>query len=263
VTWALEAGGRLGVGDDPVYVKTTCFEKFPFPAATDPQKARIRDLAEAMDAHRKARLAEHPDLTLTGLYNALERCRGGSRTALTDKERVIHEKGLVSVLKSLHDDLDAAVFEAYGWPADLTDEQILERLVALNAERAREEAGGLIRWLRPEFQTRSVGAIHELPQRSAPVAVEQTDLLPAAPPPSLPLGGGRGEAWPASLPERLAAVRARVASEPRAWSLEDVRASFKGAQARAVGPVLDSLTFLGHLMRIETAEGARWRVAGA
>jgi hypothetical protein len=71
---------------------------------------------------------------------------------LSDKEKVIHEQGFVSVLRQLHDDLDAAVFDAYGWPATLTDNKILERLVALNAERAAEEATGLIRWLRPEFQ---------------------------------------------------------------------------------------------------------------
>ena len=40
VTWALAAGSWLGVGNDPVYVKTACFEKFPFPAATDAQQAR-------------------------------------------------------------------------------------------------------------------------------------------------------------------------------------------------------------------------------
>ena len=34
---------------------------------------------------------------------------------MTAKEKVIHEQGLVSVLKQLHDDLDAEVFEAYGW----------------------------------------------------------------------------------------------------------------------------------------------------
>ncbi|TAL84233.1 MAG: hypothetical protein EPN74_11755 [Rhodanobacter sp.] len=32
------------------------------------------------------------------------------------------------------------------------DETILERLVALNAERAAKEARGVVRWLRPEFQ---------------------------------------------------------------------------------------------------------------
>ena len=39
-----------------------------------------------------------------------------------------------------HKKLDAAVAAAYGWPADLTDEQILERLLALNLERAAERA---------------------------------------------------------------------------------------------------------------------------
>ncbi len=39
-----------------------------------------------------------------------------------------------------HKKLDAAVAAAYGWPADLTDEQILDRLLALNLERAAEEA---------------------------------------------------------------------------------------------------------------------------
>jgi hypothetical protein len=39
-----------------------------------------------------------------------------------------------------HKRLDAAVAGAYGWPADLTDEQILEKLLALNLERAVEES---------------------------------------------------------------------------------------------------------------------------
>ena len=39
-----------------------------------------------------------------------------------------------------HKKLDAAVAAAYGWPADLTDEQILEKLLALNLERAAAEA---------------------------------------------------------------------------------------------------------------------------
>jgi hypothetical protein len=40
-----------------------------------------------------------------------------------------------------HRKLDEAVFDAYGWPADLGDEEILERLLALNLERAAKEAG--------------------------------------------------------------------------------------------------------------------------
>lgn len=37
-----------------------------------------------------------------------------------------------------HRRLDEAVAAAYGWPADLTDDEILERLLALNLERAAE-----------------------------------------------------------------------------------------------------------------------------
>lgn len=59
---------------------------------------------------------------------------------------------MVSILKQLHDELDVAVFAAYGWPQDLDDEEILQRLVDLNRERAEEEARGVVRWLRPEFQ---------------------------------------------------------------------------------------------------------------
>ena len=68
---------------------------------------------------------------MTGMYNVLEKLRAGE--PLTDKEKTIHEQGLVSVLKQIDDDLDAAVFEAYGLPVTLTDKEILERLVALSS----------------------------------------------------------------------------------------------------------------------------------
>jgi hypothetical protein len=73
-----------------------------------------------------------------------QRFRAGA--PLHAKEQLIHEHGLVSVLRQIHDDLDAAVAEAYGWPATLSDEELLTRLVALNAERAAEERRGQIRW---------------------------------------------------------------------------------------------------------------------
>ena len=71
---------------------------------------------------------------------------------LTPEEADIKDKGLVLILKELHDRLDALVFEAYGWPADLSDEQILEKLVALNAACAAQEKAGRIEWLRPDYQ---------------------------------------------------------------------------------------------------------------
>ena len=166
VDWALAAGGRLGVGNDPRYNKTRCFETFPFPSddtGLTPELAdRIRNLAEKLDAHRKSRQASHATVTLTGLYNVLDKLRRDE--PLTANDKLLHEQGLVSVLRTLHDELDAAVLEAYGWrdlgPVPWADdaarsawtEALLERLVALNAKRAAEEAQGTIRWLRPEFQ---------------------------------------------------------------------------------------------------------------
>jgi hypothetical protein len=138
------------VGNDPRYNKTRCFDTFPFPACSAAVNPHVRWLAESLDAHRKRRRAIHPDLTITGMYNVLSKLRAGEE--LTDKDRLIHQRGLVSVLEQIHDDLDAAVFEAYGWPSDLTDEEILEKLVALNAERVEEEGNGLVRWLRPAAQ---------------------------------------------------------------------------------------------------------------
>src|SRR5205814_10315979 len=160
VSWALASGGHLGVWNDPVYIKTRCFDPFPFPIPE--QHQRIRELGEQLDAHRKRQQQLHPDLTITAMYNVLEKLRRGEE--LNAKEKKTHEDGLVSILHQIHNDLDAAVFDAYGWPRDLTDDAILERLVALNHERAEEEKRGIVRWLRPEVQART----------AQPVATQET-----------------------------------------------------------------------------------------
>lgn len=149
-TWALRAGGWLGQGNDAVYTKTRTFDPFPFPDLDISVAARLAGLAEELDATRKLVLAEHADLTLTGLYNLIEKMKAG--VALTPAEEDAKQRGRVLILKELHDQIDALTAEAYGWPADLTDEEILGRLVALNAERAKEEAAGHVRWLRPDYQ---------------------------------------------------------------------------------------------------------------
>ena len=38
-----------------------------------------------------------------------------------------------------HEKLDYEVLDAYGWPHDISDEEILERLLALNLERAKKQ----------------------------------------------------------------------------------------------------------------------------
>ena len=149
-SWALIAGGWLGFGNDPVYVKTTCFDRFPFPDATPAQRDAIADLGNELDATRKAVQAEHGDITLTGLYNLVEKLRAGS--ALAPAEADTARRARAAIVLELHRRLDAAVAAAYGWPADLAPAEIVARLVALNAERAAEEAAGHVRWLRPDYQ---------------------------------------------------------------------------------------------------------------
>jgi len=94
VTWALSAGGRLGMGNDPRYNKTRCFETFPFPVLREEQASKIGTLAERIDEHRKRQQATHASLTLTSMYNVLEKLRDGSQ--LTDKDKSINQQGLVS-----------------------------------------------------------------------------------------------------------------------------------------------------------------------
>jgi hypothetical protein len=148
VAWSLRAGGTLE--DRPRYNKARTFDPFPFPDPPPALRRKLSDAGEELDALRKQVLAEHPDLTLTGLYNVLEKLRKGE--PLKPRDEDIKNRGLVLILKELHDTIDRLTAEAYGWPADLPDERILERLVALNAERAREEAAGHVRWLRPDYQ---------------------------------------------------------------------------------------------------------------
>ena len=234
VTWALAAGGRLGVGNDPRYNKTRCFDPFPFPVCNLQDAERIRSLAEQLDGHRKRQQGLHAGLTITGMYNVLEKLRSGE--ALTAKEKGIHEQGLVSVLKQIHDELDAAVFAAYGWPVTLSDEEILERLVALNQERAEEEKNGLVRWLRPEFQN---------PQGKKEAAqVELPGAAPGKAKKSAKPERVEKRAWPKELPQQVAAVRDLLGGAG-AIDLAGAKAAFKGAKDEALSSSLDSLAALG------------------
>ena len=149
--WERATGGRLGIGNDLVYVKSVCFDAFPFPGdVTEKQKNRIRTIAEAIDTHRKQRQQRHPRLTFSNMYAVMEQIYHGVN--LKPQEAHVKEQGDLDALMKLHADLDAAVADAYGWPASLSTDEILTRLLDLNKQRAEEEKGGKIRWLRPEFQ---------------------------------------------------------------------------------------------------------------
>jgi hypothetical protein len=249
-TWALAAGGHLGVGNDPTWTNTTCFLPFPFPSTTHVTVRRIRELGESLDAHRKRQQAAHPDLTLTGMYNVLEKLRRDE--ALNPAEKVIHAQGLVSVLKQIHDDLDATVFATYGWPLELTDEQILERLVKLNAERAEEERTGTIRWLRPAFQN-----------PSGQHAATQAELAGTAQSEQDPAAATATQTWPKRLPEQIAAVRDLLLGQESVWTAKQVAKQFKGSNLRELELVLESLAALGLLVAFQPNGELQWKPAMA
>jgi type II restriction/modification system DNA methylase subunit YeeA len=124
--WSLRMGTFLGVGNDPRYTPTTCFETFPLPwppgeePVGDARVEEISSAARRLDGLRRNWLnpegageAELKKRTLTNLYNARP-----------------------TWLAQAHAALDAAVLAAYGWPADLSDEEVLTNLLALNRERS-------------------------------------------------------------------------------------------------------------------------------
>jgi type II restriction/modification system DNA methylase subunit YeeA len=142
----------LGVGNDPRYTPSTTFETFPFPEgltpnipaaahAEDPRAVAIADAAAELNRLREAWL-NPPDLVV----REPEVVPGYPDRILPKDEAAAKElkkRTLTNLynqrpawLDMAHKRLDAAVAAAYGWPADLTDEGVLERLFTLNQERA-------------------------------------------------------------------------------------------------------------------------------
>lgn len=275
VTWSLKSGSWLGVGNDSVYVKSKCFEPFPFPTLVEGGlKQHIRELGERLDAHRKRQQALHPDLTLTGIYNVLEKLR--AEDPLNDKEKKIHDDGLVTILKQIHDDLDAAVYEAYGWtdilearralpnvydfetgtvsmvdldPAtfgthmreceEAIEQELLKRLVALNHERAAEEKRGLIRWLRPEYQAPDQTPKPE--QKEIELGTEESSLNTE----NLKL---ETLAWPTALSAQVSAIQKLLPTTgPDAPALAGHFGKRTKARLQQIGEILKTLEGLGKL----------------
>lgn len=242
VVWALATGGDLG-GNTPRYNKSRCFDTFPLPEITNDIKQQIRIIAEQLDEHRKQRQGLHPTLTVTDMYNVMEKLRLGEK--LSAKEQQIHEQGLVSILLQLHNELDAAIAVAYGWPTNLTEQEILERLVTLNKQRAAEEANGLIRWLRPEYQN--------------PQGTQQTGLNIATTEITTVVATELSE-WPKNLAEQAQAVQRMIQQFRHPISAVDINIQFKKATKAAsasreqqIRHLLETISTLGLLRK--TAEG--------
>ena len=283
VCWALAVAGRLE--DRPRYQHDTAFMQFPFPRSLDAhlannegldiQQMQLRDLGERLDAFRKQRLAEHPFLTMTGLYNVLERMyaleHSQSLPALTEAERDAHQAGLISILRRIHDEIDRVVLAAYGWDdlipllvgkpglttpsahkaeeQEQAEEELLSRLVALNRERAAEEKKGLVHWMRPSYQIPKLGAKAPKPEREH-VGMLNLEVSSIA----------EHLRWPTDGLEQIRLVRDLLAKAPAPAVPDAIASSLEGRNTakrrQRIEEVLETLVATG-LARSGEYEGQR------
>jgi hypothetical protein len=132
--------------------------------------------------------------------------------------------------------------QAYGWPADLSDDDILARLVELNQTRVDEERRGLIRWLRPDYQIDKLGA---LAHRGDRVQVLPTNKAARLRP-----------AFPDDRKAQAGCVLDLLSRSKAAMTAADIAASFK-AGAVIEGDVAAILTSLDRLGEIESFDSGR------
>ena len=128
--WAAAMGTQLREAKSGSrYLISTCFETFPFPTPTDDQRAAIAAAAAELNGLRENWL------------NPVDMFGGPALNADQLRRRTLTNlyNDYPSWLANAHAILDAAVADAYGWPPDLPDAEILERLLALNLERAGVE----------------------------------------------------------------------------------------------------------------------------
>ncbi|MFO0812218.1 MAG: type IIL restriction-modification enzyme MmeI [Gemmatales bacterium] len=150
------------------YTPTTCFETFPFPKPSKAQEAAIAAAAKELDTLRNnwlnppewtkeevlefpgsttgpwARYVTNPNAKGIGTVRYPRIVPKDEAFAKRLKERTLTKlyNARPTWLDLAHKKLDEAVFAAYGWPPDMKDEEILAKLLALNLERAAEEARG-------------------------------------------------------------------------------------------------------------------------
>ncbi|MBI1914903.1 MAG: class I SAM-dependent DNA methyltransferase [Planctomycetes bacterium] len=160
--WSLKFGAKHG-GERPTYNPDTCFLTFPFPKPADAQRDAIAAAAKELDTLRNnwlnppewtrqevltfpgsadgpwARFVSEPDSRGIGTVRYPRSVAKDDQAARELVRRTLTKlyNEMPSWLEQAHRKLNEAVFAAYGWPAALTDEELLGRLLELNLQRAR------------------------------------------------------------------------------------------------------------------------------
>jgi type II restriction/modification system DNA methylase subunit YeeA len=152
--WSLRKIGRKGVGNDPVYAPTFAFEPFPFPWPLNTPEtklskeqaahmAAVSTAARELDAER-SRWLNPPELVMVepgvtpGLPSRLVPKDAGAEVELKKRTLTNLYNARPGWLDFAHRKLDAAVVAAYGWSANISDAEILAKLLALNRARSAD-----------------------------------------------------------------------------------------------------------------------------
>jgi len=159
--WALRQGTQLETR--PRYTPTSCFETFPLPEPSKDQEAAIAEAARELDQLRSAwlnppewtkeevlefpgsvdgpwaRYVVEPDKRGIGMVRWPRVVPKDPDCADSLKKRTLTNlyNERPAWLDLAHQKLDAAVFAAYGWEPTISDDALLERLLALNLQRSQ------------------------------------------------------------------------------------------------------------------------------
>lgn len=220
LTWCRYASGTLETR--PRYNSNRTFYPFPFPILQPKLRQDLVEAGEALDKFRKNRQSAHPELTLTAMYNVVEKVKGGRELKAADKD--ILDNGQILSLIGHHDTINRLVLEAYEWPADISERKLLVELIQLNNEREAEERSGIVHWLRPDYQIEAAGV--------ETVEAAEMDLVVKPGPVAKPL-------FPSEPIEQAGAVAAALLTATRAVSPSALADQFK--QGKRVTPKITSI----------------------
>ncbi len=146
--WSLRLGTWLGKGNDPRYTPTTTFETFPFPSGLTPDipaaayASDPRSMAVALEAQRLVALRDrwlNPPEWVEWVDEPVPGYPKRPVPRDEDAAKALKKRTLTNLynirpqwLTDAHNALDGAVAAAYGWPADIADDDVLRELLALN-----------------------------------------------------------------------------------------------------------------------------------
>lgn len=158
--WSLRLCTWLGVGNDPRYTPSTTYETFPFPAGltpnrssasyvNDPRAVQISGAAKRLNELRErwlnpSDLIRREPEVVPGFPDRVVPISEEAAAILKKRTLTNLYNERPTWLANAHAELDAAVAAAYGWPPEISEDEALARLFALNQERTAAQTAALL-----------------------------------------------------------------------------------------------------------------------